>query len=318
MRMAKRSKKIHFYNEEKLEKINPKTIELYNKYKIDMTIRELSEKTIKSYENDLQQWVIYIYDNQGNQCITDLTEDDIVEFIYFCKQNGNNSRRIKRRIASISAFYKFLRRKRIIKENPMEFIERPRKDTDIVVQTFLSPEQIELMKQKLIEYGDLQFRVYALFSLSTMARVNAVSNTRWEQIDFENRTVDNVLEKEGKIVTLYFNEEVKELLLQLKEERKEQNIDCPYVFAVKYNNVYDKVSVSTLSEWCKKIGQMIGVPTLHCHDFRHSGSQLLKIKNCPIETISELLNHSSLDVTKKFYLTQDKKKIQAEKDKYDV
>ena len=61
---------------------------------------------------------------------------------------------------------------------------------------------------------------------------------------------------------------------------------------------------------------MIGVDSLHPHDFRHSGSQLLSLTGMPIEKISELLNHSGLDVTKNHYLKQDKKKIKAEKDKY--
>jgi integrase len=63
---------------------------------------------------------------------------------------------------------------------------------------------------------------------------------------------------------------------------------------------------------------LINVPTLHAHDFRHTGAQLLKLKGCPIETISELLNHASIDVTRKYYLRQDKEKMSQEKDKYDV
>lgn len=313
------SKKIKFYDPVKLKNINKKTIELYNKYKIDMTIRELSEKTIAGYDNDLSHWFIYIYDNQDNKCITELEEDDIVEFIYYCKKGGNNSRRIKRRLSSISAFYKFLRRKKIIKENPLEFFERPKKDTDIITQTFLTIEQVDLMKKKLKEYGDLQLEVYALFSLSTMARVNAVSNTRWEQIDFDERTVNEVLEKEGKIVTLYFSEEVKELLLKLKQYREENNIDDEgWVFITRYNQKYNKAVKGTLQQWAKKVGEMIGVPSWHSHDFRHSGSQIMLVNGCPLDEISSLLNHSGLDVTKKFYTRQDKKKVQENKDKYGV
>lgn len=317
--MAERSKRIYLYDEQKLKQVNPETMKLYNKYKIDMTIRELSKNTIDQYESDIFQWLIYILDNQANACITDLEEDDIVEFIYFCKTEGNNSRRMKRRISSISAFYKFLRRKKVIQENPMEFIERPKKDTDVVVQTFLSQEQVELMKQKLIEHGDLQLEVYGLLSLSTMARVNAMSNIKWEQIDFDTRTINDVLEKEGKLVTLYFSEEVKEKLLRLKENREQNNYnDSGFVFSITYGGSIQKASKGCLQDWAKKIGNMIDVPTLHAHDFRHSGSQLLKLSGCPIETISELLNHSGLDVTKKHYLRQDKKKMQEAKDKYGI
>lgn len=328
--MAELSKKIKFYNKEKLDKINPETMKLWNKYKVDMSLRELSKTTVDGYYNDLQHWWIYIYDNQGNQCVTDLEEDDITEFLYYCKTQGNNSRRMKRRMSSIAAFYKFLRKKRIITENPMEFIDRPKKDVDVITQTFLTQEQVDLMKQKLQEYIEesksasrvhyaLQLQCYALFSLSTMARVRAVSNTRWDQIDFEGRMVNDVLEKEGKIVTLYFTKDILDLLVSLQKYRQENNIDDNgYVFVATYGEKTDQVTKSTLNQWCKVIGEMIDVPTLHPHDFRHSGSQLMKLKGATIERISSLLNHSGLDVTKKHYLREDKKELQSAIDEFGI
>ena len=321
--MAERSKRITFYDKEKLEKINPETLKLYRKYKIDMELRELSEKSIYQYETDLNQWFIYIYDNQGNQCMTELDEDDLTEFFYFCKTEGNNSRRIKRRMSSISAFYIFLVKKRLTQFNPMALIDRPQKDVSVAVQTFLTKEQVDLLRNKLIENinnnekNAREYRAYALLSLSTMARVNAVANIRWEQVDFDERVIDDVLEKEGKIVTLYFSEEVKGALLDLKKYREDNNIDDGgYVFYSYHHDKYSAIGTAALNEWCKKIGLMIGVPTLHPHDFRHSGSQLLKLAGMPIEEISTLLHHESIDTTKKFYLRQDKKKLREQKDKY--
>lgn len=313
---VKRSKKIIIGKDVPESQINKENMKLLKKYLRDMEMRELSSKTTYSYERDLISWFKYLLIEQYNPSILDLDEDDIEEFIYFCKTEGNNTERIRRRIASLSAFYKFLRRKRFIKENPMEFVIRPKKGLPVVVQTFLTKDQYELMKTKLKEHGDLQLYTYAIFSISTMARVNAISNITWNQIDFDNRTVDDVLEKEGKIVTLYFSQEVKETLLKLKEERDKNEIDSEYVFISKYDGKWDKVGTDTLGRWAKKIGEMIDVPTLHPHDFRHSGSQLLALSGMKIETISSLLNHSGLDVTKNHYLKEDKRKMQQEKDKY--
>lgn len=327
--MVKKSKRIQVHDDEILSKINSETMKLWNKYKIDMSLRELSEKTIAGYQNDLESWWIYIYKNQGNQSIVDLTEDDITEFLYFCKTEGNNSRRMKRRMASISAFYKFLRKKKLIAENPMEFMDRPKKDTDIITQTFLTVEQVQELRialQNLVKNADthhkkhraLQYQCYALFSLSTMARVNAVANTKWEQIDFDNRVVNDVVEKEGYVVTLYFSEEVKELLLGLLEYRKTNNIiDNGYVFVSYTDGKFDKVTNGTLNSWCHIIGEMINVPTLHAHDFRHSAATLYKNAGMSLEDVSALLNHSGTDVTRKFYIRVDKKKISQNKDKFD-
>ena len=319
--MAERSKRIEMYDPEKVKSANPETLKLYGKYRMDMELRELSPATISAYESDLYQWFTYIYDNQGNQSIVELTEDDLTEFFYYCKKEGNNSRRMKRRMSSISALYNYLMKKRLIKENPMMFIDRPKKDVDVTVQTFLSKEQVEYMEQVLREYTEShnknpQLQLYALLSLSTMARVTAISNLRWEQIDLDERVCNDVLEKEGKIVTLYFNPKVAKLLQDLKKYREDNNInDSGYVFIT---STYNKADAGVMFEWCKKIGKMINVPTLHPHDFRHSGSQLLKLAGCPIEQISELLNHASIDVTKKFYLRQDKERIKSIKDKYDI
>lgn len=316
--MPERSKRI-LYDEKKLELINSETKKLMQKYMIDMSLRELSPKTIYQYQKDLEQWFVYILDNQENKCVTELSDDDITEFFYFCKMQGNNTERMKRRMAAVSAFYKFLRKKKLIVENPMEFMDRPKKGQPVNVQTFLTKEQVELLKAKLIEYGNLQIRTYILFSLSTMARVNAVSSIRWEQIDFDERVVRDVLEKEGKIVDLFFSEEVKGLLLDLKADRETKDInDNGWVFYSNKTTPNQPISTGTLNDWCKIVGELIGVPTLHPHDLRHSAANLLKKAGMPLEDVATLLHHADTSTTVKHYLKPDNSRITEMKDKFNI
>lgn len=323
------SPKIKFSEDEKIAQVNPETKKLWEKYEIDMSIRELSRGTVVGYHNDLVHLWIYTLEHFDNISIKDLSEDELTEFFYYCKTQGNNTRRIKRRMASISAFYKFLRKKRIITEDPMEFIDRPKKDTNVITQTFLTKEQISRMKETLrikyessktipAKHSALSYLCYSTFSLSTMARVNAVCNTKWKQIDFEERTVSEVLEKEGKVVTLYFSKEVAELLKELRKFRKDNNIkDGGYVFVTKDNGEYHKASKGALSQWSKKIGAMIGVPTLHPHDFRHSQATLFKESGMALEDIATLLNHESTETTNQFYIKKNDSKIVKMKDIYE-
>lgn len=311
----KRSRRIVF-DEKYEEEINPENLKLLDKYKIDMEIRDLSPKSIYNFERDLKQWMSYLNKEQFNLNVRDVTENDIEEFIYFCKQQGNNVERIKRRISSISCFYKFLRKKKEITENPCEFIVRPKHGLPVVVQTFLTFEQYKLMKNKLSEYGDLQLFVFAMLAIDTMGRVNALSNIMWSQIDLQERTVDDVLEKEGKIVTLYYGEETRELLEQLKKYRADNAVDDGgYLFFSKDENA-DSVVAGTLFTWTKRIGNMIGIPSLHPHDFRHSGAQLRKLRGMKLEDISALLNHNGTDVTRKHYLRQDKAEMRNKMDQF--
>lgn len=150
-----------------------------------------------------------------------------------------------------------------------------------------------------------------------MARVNAMANLRWEQVDIEERTCSDVLEKEGKIVDLYFSDEVATLLSELKQYRKDNNIDDHgWVFASKSVTDEKPIANGTLNDWCKKAGEMIGVPTLHNHDLRHSGSNILKELGMELQDIAELLHHESTETTVKHYLTVNKKKIKENKDKF--
>lgn len=317
--MPERSKRICFYDDDKLKLINEDNLKLWQKYKIDMTLRDLSLTTIKAYENDLQQWFIYIYDNQFNQKVTELTEDDITEFFYYCKTQGNNTNRMRRRMASVSAFYKFLRKKKLIIENPTEFLDRPKHGLPITTQTFLSKEQVELLREKLKEQTNLQLQTYIMFSLSTMARVNAVAHIRWDMIDFDNRIVNNVLEKEGKIVDLFFSEEVKDLLLKLQKERQEKGIDdFGWVFCTNKCNETNAISKSTLTDWCHFAGSLINVDSLHPHDLRHSMSNLLKKAGMPLEDIATLLHHESTETTVRHYVRPDTTRIAEMKDHFDI
>lgn len=318
--MAERSKRICLYDEEKLKNINPETLKLFQKYQIDMSIRDLSENSIYQYNRDLTQWFIFMYDNQFNLSVTECTDEDLEEYYYWRKQQGNNVNRQKRVMSSISAFYKFLRKKKLITESPVEFIERPKAGQPVTVQTYLTKEQVQLMREKLEEHGDIQLQAYAFLSLTTMGRVNAIASLKWSQIDWTERIFSDVLEKEGKIVELSFSEETKGYLEQLVQYRKDKNIDDHgRVFLTPYVTEAEPISNATLHQWCKKIGNMIDVPTLHPHDFRHSYATLLKNEGgLALEDISIMLNHSGTDVTKKFYIKEDTRKVRQLKDAFKV
>lgn len=317
--MPPRSKRIELYDTEKLAQVNPENMRLFDKYQIDMSIRGLSKNSVRGYNYDLLQWFCFLYDRQYNLSVLEVTDDDLEEYYYWRKTQGNNVNRQKRVMSSISAFYKFLRKKKLIKELPVEFIERPKEGQPVITQTYLTKEQVQLMREKLAEYGDIQLQAYAFLSLTTMGRVNAVANLKWEQIDWEDRIFADVLEKEGKIVEFSFSEETKGYLEKLIEYRKENNIDdYGWVFASTYVTADKPINNSTLGDWCRKIGMMIGVPTLHPHDFRHSFANLLKNEGVALEDISTMLNHSGTDVTKKHYLKQDTKKVRQIKDSVNI
>lgn len=315
--MAVRSKRIELHVSEKINLVNPENIQLLNKYMVDLALRERAETTQYAYLTSLKQWFVYIMEYQDNRSVLDMIDDDITQFLFWCKSQGNNAARMRLRTSAISAFYKFLRKKKYLATNPTEFIEAPRKTTPIITQTFLTSEQVALMREKLIECGDLQLRLYAMLSLSTMARVNAIASLKWTQVDWQECAIRDVVEKEGKIVDIFFNDEVKQLLVKLKEQRAEKNQnDHGWLFYTGRLTDNHHICKTTLGEWCKRIGRMINVPSLHPHDFRHSGATMLRRAGMDIEDVSALLNHENTSTTIKYYIKQDTERINAIKSRF--
>jgi len=234
--------------------------------------------------------------------MVDLLED----FIAFCSTFlGNNERRIQRRLSSISSFFLYLRKKRKIKENPLDYLERPTiraGEKQQIVQNFLTEEELHEIRKQLKKQNDLQLQVYFEVSISTMARVNAISNIRIDQIDFEKEIISEVLEKEGYLVDLFPSELALSLIKELLKKRKQEKIESEYLFITRYGNRWKKVSKTTIqTSWIKKIGKIIG-KNLHAHDLRHSASSILFNKGMPLEDVQKLLNHQSPDTTLIYYV----------------
>lgn len=339
--MSNSKRKYTIYaTKEKIAKISDENKQLIHRFFVGKT-QSLSESTKKSYESDFNQFFIYIAENYQNRPIISMMKkkdfqqdgsfiwiEDMEEIVYvledyiaFCITFlGNNERRVQRRISSLSSLFIFMKKKRMIKENPVEMLDRPKvkkKDKQQIKQTFLTLEQVDEIREKLSETGDVQLELFFEFGISTMARANAISNVKIEQIDLVQRRVVDILEKEQKLVKLYFSERCSDLIREWIDKRQHKGIDSPYLFITKYAGKWDKVAKGTLqSSWIKKIGDLIGIPELHCHDLRHSGSDILHKMGVKLETISALLNHEGTQVTQDHYIQIDHDKIQEEKDKF--
>lgn len=322
-----------FYaTKEKLALVNPSNVEHIRKFFISKH-RNLSDSTKKSYESDFNQWLVYIMEYYDNVDIVDVVKKDagdmadmLEEYMLFCSlELGNNERRIQRRMSSISSFYLALKKKRKLEQNPVDYLERPSlgKDEKVQIkQTFLTLEDVSLARKRLhnLEKNqyNMQLELLFEFGLSTMARVNAISNVKVSQINFKDREVNDVLEKEGKIVNLLMSQRTVELIKDWLDYRKRNGIESEYLFLALYGKTWQKVDKRTLQQnWIKRIGKLIDMD-LHMHDLRHSAATLLKEAGMPIETISKLLNHNGIDVTLKHYIKDNVKKIAEEKDKYEI
>ena len=96
--------------------------------------KELSPKTIKAYRIDLTQYLHYISENALQK---EKIEDYITQLHKKYKQKT-----VKRKIASIKAFYRYLEDTEVIKENPFHKIQVKFKET-VNLPRIIPREEIE-------------------------------------------------------------------------------------------------------------------------------------------------------------------------------
>ncbi|HSQ88694.1 tyrosine-type recombinase/integrase [Romboutsia sp.] len=293
-------------------KYNFDNLRAYQQYLEYNKLKGLSKNTLNSYQSDLFSWFRYL----GDKTYDKVTEEDIEEFISYCKTHGNNEDRLKRRCSSISSFYNFLRRKRMTSNHPLEFFERPVKKLGVQEKYFLKEEQVNKMKSKIKTLNDLRIETYIILSLSTAARKNALLNIKWTDIDFDEREID-VIEKGPKEVTLTFSNEAKEKLLELRNYYKIKKIQSEYVFIIYSSDGPRKAGPHAICGWVKKAGGLIDVPKLTPHSLRRTTANLLKEKGVPLEIISLILNHTDTKVTQK-YIKNNLKNIKNIKDNLNI
>lgn len=341
--MVKKRKYIRYTTKEKLDKVcdeNKRHIQKYFSNKDSKM--SLSDSSKTSYRSDFNQFLIFINEkyNRGSldyEDILEILEDKkygekvgmenmvelIEDYIAFCVSVlGNNERRIQRRMSTVSSFFLHLLKKRKITSNPLDYIDRPSLKVGEkvqVLQTFLTEAQVAQIREWFEKNDNLQLQLYFELSLSTMLRVNAVSNIRIDQIDFETGIITKILEKEGKLANGLCSERTMMLMKKWMEYRKENGIESEYLFITKYGGGWKKVSKNTMQKiWVKKIGEIIDIPELHPHDFRHSGSSLMYNNGMALEDVQELLNHNSPETTLKHYIQRDMKKLQDTKKQFEL
>ena len=305
-------KEVTLRRKEILNKVNPENVELAQSYLKYINISNFEKSTVSSKIQLLLHFLNYIHENLDDKLVTDITVSDMEDYLLYLGKCGLQPNSISTKMNGLSVFYKYLINKGVTMFNPIYYIPKPHKMKTEDNRHFLTREQIEILRDKLEENGDRTLQVYAFFSLSTAARVTAVSSVRWEQIDFEKRMVYKVKEKFSNYCTLIFSDYVRDLLLKLRTEREHNKInDGGWVFPSPTKFYKDNcveirhIGSGALCQWAHKVGEMCGVPDLTPHDFRRTCCNLLLQEGGDIAITSLILHHKNISTTLHHYCKKD-------------
>lgn len=144
--------------------------------------KNISGNTELSYRRDLKKMVAY-FDQAGVQKMEEVTEADLKVYLGEMRKEKFAPATISRNIASIRAFFHYLLKKGIIREDPSEYLKAPKIQKK--TPEFLTVEEVDrLLRQPSSDTGK-GIRDKAMLELlyATGMRVSELLNLQTEDIN---------------------------------------------------------------------------------------------------------------------------------------
>lgn len=268
-----------------------------------------SPKTINQYNLQLRVFFVWNSERNANKNFVDMKKRDFMRFFSYLekdlKASNNRIASFKGVLSSLSIFIETI----LDDEYPNfhnllgSFTMMSR--TPVREKTILSDDRVEWLLGELVRKKKYNIACYLALLLSSGMRRSEVLQMKVEDFTTNQKIVMGCMYetskirtkgrgKEGKVISrLVFKDTFDPYLKLWLEQRKETNIDCPYLFVRYKNGEYLPAQDGTFNSWNKKISDMLDEP-FYPHCMRHYFVTALKRKGYPDDIIQKIVKWSSV------------------------
>ena len=257
--------------------------------------KRYSGHTITAYRNDLNSFADSIEAFFELDDALVITRRMISSFIADLAESGITARSINRKLSSIQSFYGFLMKEGLLDSNPAKSIQRPK--TSSHLPSVMRSDQVkELFNPELFGNDFEGMRNYAMLSVlyACGLRRDELINLKLSDIDFHSGQL-KVLGKRNKERIIPIAEELIQVLKKYIDERNALANSEPYVFlTIKAQKIYPSLVYDIVKNYLSKVTTM---EKRSPHVLRHTFATHLLNEGANLQSIKELLGHSSLATT---------------------
>jgi integrase/recombinase XerC len=259
--------------------------------------KNYSSNTLSAYKRDLIQYNNFIIENNGNLEIENADYKIIRSWIVSLVSSNISNRSINRKVSSLKSFYKFLIKTDTIKSSPLK-AHSPLKQSKKIQVPFSQEEINSLLDSDFFtnDYkGVLQKSIIAFFYFTGVRRIELI-NIKESDISLESSTI-KVMGKRSKERIIPILPKLKKSLKYYREIKSKYNgNNSPeYLFISKNGKqLSEKFVYRTVNEYFKLVSPKIKKAP---HVLRHSFATHLINEGADINSVKELLGHSSLSAT---------------------
>ncbi|MCM5661618.1 tyrosine-type recombinase/integrase [Galbibacter mesophilus] len=259
--------------------------------------KNYSKHTILAYQKDLESFLEFNQTHFEENSIQQVNYSQIRSWIVSLVEEGLSNRSVNRKVASLKAYYKFLLKTKQIEINPLA--KHKALKTEKKLEVPFSPKE---MKEVL---NDMQFEdtfegcrdklLIELFYATGIRRAELI-NLSVSDVDLGGQTI-KVLGKRNKErfvpIPSLCSTLLKEYLAKREEVVNEASADC--LFLLKNGHkIYESFVYRTINKYLSKVSTKLKKSP---HILRHTYATHLLNNGADLNSVKELLGHSSLAST---------------------
>ena len=259
--------------------------------------KNYSEHTVQAYGSDIHSFCLFCSQEYGITEIDSVAYGLVRSWIVSLVDQRLSNRSINRKIASLKAYYKFLQRIGAIEANPLA--KHKALKTSKKIEIPFSPQEMEAVLLEIPFEEDFEgARDKLIIDLlyTTGIRRAELIHMKMTDVDFANQTV-RVLGKRNKERIVPLLAATQKLFSKYFKERNSLEIinDKEYVFLLKSGNkIYETLVYRLINNYFSRVSSKVKKSP---HIIRHTFATHLLNKGADLNSVKELLGHSSLAST---------------------
>lgn len=289
-----------------------------------------SSRTRLAYAYDLDTFFDYLKQNNPLlktvnitniplSILNHITPQDIEEYLFYLKYyekdgvaHANDERGIKRKLASLRTFYRYLYKNEMIENDPAIKVDMPkihdknivRLDADevaLLLDVVESGENLTARQQIYHEKTKKRDLAILTLLLGTGIRVSECVGLDLDDVDFKNNGI-KIHRKGGAEVIVYFGDEVRQALLGYIEERNQIEALDGSTNALFLSLKKSRINVRSVENLVKKYAKLVtSLKNITPHKLRSTYGTALYRETGDIYLVADVLGHKDVNTTKKHY-----------------
>lgn len=273
---------------------------------LDVIATHVKNSTMSNYKMKLYKHIIPAF---GTFKCSDLRSREIYVFVESKIKNGLSARYVTDILVLLKSIFKYAKREYNIK-NVIDGIIMPRK-SKTHIRLFTEQEE-RVLKKHISENLDITSMGISI-SLYTGLRIGELCALQWRDVDFEKRilTVRKTIQRIQRPNRTHKTELT---ITEPKSEKSKREIpipSCLFEIMSKFRGKDDDYVLSgktspieprTMQYRFTKILKNANLPSVHFHSLRHAFATRAIELGFDVKTLSELLGHSSIELTLNRYV----------------